>query len=128
MRGATTAAFAIDPEIGIAIDGTLTGDTPKSNVMDVGLGKGPAIKVKDSGNDSDPRLVNAMVTCAQKNEIPFQMEILVGGSTDAKAMQISRAGMPAGCISVPMRYVHTPSEMVDSNDVENTVKLLVALH
>ena len=127
LRGATTAAFAIDPEIGIAIDGTLTGDTPKSNVMDVGLGKGPAIKVKDSGMISDPRLVNAMVTCAQKNEIPFQMEILVGGSTDAKAMQISRAGMPAGCISVPMRFVHTPSEMVDSNDVENTVKLLVAL-
>jgi endoglucanase len=127
LRGATTAAFAIDPDVGIAIDGTLTGDTPKSAVMEVGLGKGPAIKVKDSGMISDPRLVNAMVSCAQKIDIPFQMEILVGGSTDAKAMQISRAGMPAGCISVPMRYVHSPSEMVDSNDVENTVKLLVAL-
>ena len=95
--------------------------------MDVSLGKGPAIKVKDSGMISDPRLVNAMVSCAQKNSIPYQMEILLGGSTDAKAMQISRAGMPAGCISIPMRYVHSPSEMVDVNDVENTVKLLKAL-
>jgi endoglucanase len=55
------------------------------------------------------------------------MEILLGGSTDAKAMQISRAGMPAGCISIPMRYVHSPSEIVDITDVENTVKLLKAL-
>lgn len=127
VRGATTASFSINPDIGIAIDGTLTGDTPRGVTMDVCLGKGPAIKVKDSGMLSDPRLVNAMVSCAEKNAIPFQMEILLGGSTDAKAMQISRAGMPAGCISIPMRYVHSPSEMVDITDVENTVKLLKAL-
>ena len=127
VRGATTASFSIDPDLGIAVDGTLTGDTPRGATMDVSLGKGPAIKVKDSGMISDPRLVNAMVSCAQKNSIPYQMEILLGGSTDAKAMQISRAGMPAGCISVPMRYVHSPSEMVDIDDVENTVKLLKAL-
>jgi len=53
--------------------------------------------------------------------------VLLGGTTDAKAMQISRAGMPAGCISVPTRYVHTPSEMVDFDDVNNAVKLFIAL-
>ncbi len=55
------------------------------------------------------------------------MEVLLGGTTDAKSMQISRAGMPAGCISVPTRYVHTPSEMVDFDDVNNAVKLFIAL-
>jgi putative aminopeptidase FrvX len=127
VRGATTASYSIDPDLGIAVDGTLTGDTPRSVTMDVSLGKGPAIKVKDSGMISDPRLVNSMVASAKKNSIPYQMEILLGGSTDARAMQVSRSGMPAGCLSVPLRYVHSPSEMVDMNDVENTVKLLQSL-
>jgi putative aminopeptidase FrvX len=127
LRGATTAAFAIDPDLGIAADVTMSGDTPRGIKMDVSLGKGPTIKVKDGGMLADPRLVDAMVLCAKKHKIPYQLEVLLGGTTDAKAMQISRAGMPAGCVSVPTRYVHTPSEMVDINDVNNAVKLLSAL-
>lgn len=127
LRGATTAAYAIDPDIGIASDVTMTGDTPRGVTMDVALGKGPAIKVKDGGMIADPKVVTAMVNAAERHNIPYQMEILLGGTTDAKAMQISRAGMPAGCVSVPTRYVHTPSEMVDLTDVENAVKLLLAL-
>ncbi len=127
LRGATTAAYGIDPDLGIAVDVTGTGDTPRGAVMDVKLGAGPAIKVKDGGMLADPRVVEAMVACAKQNEIPYQLEILLGGTTDAKAMQISRAGMPAGCISVPTRYIHSPSEMVDFQDVENAVKLLTSL-
>jgi endoglucanase len=126
LRGATTAAYAIDPDLGIASDVTMTGDTPRGIKMDVALGKGPAIKVKDGGMLADPKVVDAMVQCAQKHEIPYQLEVLLGGTTDAKAMQISRAGMPAGCVSAPTRYVHTPSEMVDINDLNNAVKLLTA--
>ena len=126
-RGATTAAYGIDPEIGIAVDVTMTGDTPRGLKMEVALGKGPAIKVKDGGMLADPRLVQAMIACAEKNDIPYQREILLGGSTDARAMQISRAGMAAGCVSVPTRYIHSPSEMVDLKDVENAVRLLIAL-
>lgn len=126
LRGATTAAYSIDPELGIAADVTMTGDTPRGIKMEVALGKGPAIKVKDGGMLADPKVVDAMVECAQKHEIPYQLEVLLGGTTDAKAMQISRAGMPAGCVSVPTRYVHTPSEMVDINDLNNAVKLLTA--
>lgn len=125
-RGATTAAFGIDPDVGIAVDVTGTGDTPRGAVMDVKLGAGPAIKIKDSGMLADPNLVNALVNCAQKNKIPYQREVLLGGSTDARAMQITRAGMPAGCVSVPTRYIHSPSEMVDFRDVENAVLLLTA--
>lgn len=127
LRGATTAAYAIDPDLGIASDVTMTGDTPRGIKMDVALGEGPAIKMKDGGMLADPRVVDAMVQCAKKHEIPYQLEVLLGGTTDAKAMQISRAGMPAGCVSVPTRYVHTPSEMVDINDLINAVKLLTAL-
>jgi endoglucanase len=126
LRGATAAAYSIDPDLGIASDVTMTGDTPRGVKMEVGLGKGPAIKVKDGGMLADPKVVEAMVQCAQKHKIPYQLEVLLGGTTDAKAMQISRAGMPAGCVSVPTRYVHTPSEMVDVEDVNNAVKLLTA--
>jgi putative aminopeptidase FrvX len=127
LRGATTAAYSIDPEIGISVDVTLTGDTPKGPKMVVALGKGPAIKVRDGGMLSDPRIVRLMVETAEKAKIPYQMEILEGGTTDAKAMQISRAGMPAGCVSIPCRYVHSPSEMVDYSDVQNASRLLVTL-
>jgi endoglucanase len=127
VRGATTAAFGIDPDLGLAVDVTKTGDTPKSPKMEVSLGKGPAIKVKDAGMIADPRVVDWMVGTADKAKIPYQFEILDRGGTDARAIQLTRAGVPAGCLSIPCRYVHSPSEMVDLSDVENAVGLLVAL-
>jgi len=68
-----------------------------------------------------------MVTTAEKHGLPYQREVLLGGTTDARAMQLVRAGVPVGCISIPCRYVHSPSEMVDASDVENAVKLATAL-
>jgi len=127
LRGAKTAAYRINPDIGIALDVTLTGDTPKARTMDVSLGKGPAIKVKDSGMIASPALVRSFCEVAESNEIPYQMEVLVGGTTDAAAIQVTRVGVPTGCISIPCRYVHSPSEMIDLHDMENAVKLLVAM-
>lgn len=127
VRGATAAAFGIDPDIGLAVDVTSTGDTPKSARMEVALGKGPAIKVRDSGMLADPRVVNWMIKTAEQANVPFQIEILDGGSTDARAIQLTRSGVPAGCLSIPCRYVHSPSEMVDQEDVENAVNLLAEL-
>lgn len=126
-RGAATAAYGIDPQIALAIDVTDTGDTPKSIKMEVSLGKGPAIKVRDGGMLSDPRLVRWMIAAAEKAGLPYQIEVLESGTTDARAMQLTRAGVPSGCISIPCRYIHTPSEMVDINDVHNAVRLLLAL-
>ena len=127
IRGATSAAYAVDPDLGISVDVTRSGDTPKGVRMDVSLGKGPAIKVRDSGMLSDPRLVRCMVETAEKNAIPYQLEVLEGGTTDARAMQLARAGVPSGCLSIPCRYIHSPSEMVDYRDVQNAVRLLAAL-
>jgi putative aminopeptidase FrvX len=127
VRGATAAAFGVDPDLGLAVDVTATGDTPKGIKMEVGLGKGPAIKVRDSGMLADPRIVDWMVRTAEKAKIPYQLEILERGGTDARAIQLTRAGVPAGCLSIPCRYVHAPSEMVDYGDVQNAVRLLVEL-
>jgi endoglucanase len=127
VRGATTAAYSIDPDLGLAVDVTSTGDTPQGLKMEVGLGKGPAIKVRDAGMLADPRVVDWMVKTAEKDKIPFQMEILERGGTDARAIQLTRAGVPAGCLSIPCRYVHSPSEMVDYGDVLNSIRLLVSL-
>lgn len=127
VKGATTAAYGIDPDIGLALDVTRTGDTPKGITMEVALGKGPAIKVKDSGMIVDPRVVDWMVKTAEEAKIPYQLEVLERGGTDARTIQLTRAGVPAGCLSIPCRYIHSPSEMVDLNDVENAVKLTVAL-
>jgi endoglucanase len=127
LAGARTAAFGIDADIGLAVDVTLTGDTPKSKRMDISLGKGPAVKVKDSGMIADVRVVEWMCSTAENKRIPYQREILESGTTDAMVMQISRAGVPAGCLSIPCRYVHTPSEMVDYGDVQGAVKLLIAM-
>jgi putative aminopeptidase FrvX len=126
-RGATTSAFGIDPDLGLSADVTLTGDTPKDRPMAVSLGKGPAVKVKDGGMLADPRIVEWMCSTAEKKRIPYQREVLEGGTTDARAIQMARAGVPAGCLSIPCRYVHTPSEMVDYEDVQNSVKLMTAL-
>ncbi len=127
LRGATTAAFGIDPELALAVDVTRTGDTPKGLKMEVALGKGPAVKVRDSGMLADPRVVRWMVNTAESAGIPYQLEVLEGGTTDARAMQLTRAGVPAGCLSIPTRYIHSPSEMVDINDVRQSVRLLVEL-
>lgn len=129
LAGARTSAFRIAPDIAISIDVTATGDMPKALPMAVELGKGPAIKVKDGGMIAHPLVRDRLVAAAQKAGIPYQMEILVGGSTDAAAMQLVHAGVPSGCVSIPCRYIHSPAEMVDETDVENAITLLLtALH
>ena len=127
LRGAITAAYGVDPEVGIAIDVTRTGDTPKGVKMAVALGDGPAIKVRDASFIADPRVIDWMVNEAKAQGLPYQMEVLEAGGTDGAAIQRTRAGVPAGCLSIPCRYIHTPSEMVDRDDLERSVALLIGL-
>ena len=127
LVGARTSAYGIAPDLGVAVDVTLTGDTPKATPMAVALGDGPAIKIMDSGMLAHPAVKNLMIQRAESAEIPYQLEILRAGTTDARAIQTVRAGVPSGCVSIPTRYVHTPSEMVDLNDVQNAVRLLVEI-
>lgn len=127
LRGAQTSAYAVEADLGIAVDVTLTGDTPEARTMAVALGDGPAIKVKDRGMLTHPGVRRWMMETARQAGLPYQLEVLEGGTTDGMAMQTTRAGLPVGVLSIPTRYVHTPSEMVDYQDVLNSVRLLVAL-
>ncbi len=126
-RGATVAAYGIDPDLAIALDTTPSGDIPRELSPKIALGKGPAIKVRDLGMIADPRVVRWMCSTADNAKIPYQLEILEGGTNDARAMQLTRGGVPAGSISIPCRYTHTPSEMIDIEDVQNSVALVVEL-
>jgi endoglucanase len=125
-RGAEAAANGLEPDVGLALDITKTGDIPESDLMSVSLGEGPAIKVKDSGMIAHVGLVRLLRQRAEEAGIPYQLEVLEAGSTDARPIQIAGPGAAAGCISIPTRYFHTPSEMVDGRDVENAIRLLVA--
>lgn len=126
-RGAGAAAFGLDADLGLAVDVTRTGDTPNGPKMEVSLGRGPAIKVRDTSLVADPRIKALLAQRAAEARIPVQYEILEGGGTDAAAMQLARGGLPAGCLSVPTRYIHTPSEVVDYGDVQASVRLLLEL-
>lgn len=127
-RGAMTAAFGVAPDIGLAVDVTLAGDTPEPAVrMAVALDAGPAIKVKDGGMLATPWVKDWMIDTALSEGLPHQLEVLPGGTTDARAIQTSRDGIPSGCLSIPCRYVHSPSETVSAADVANAVRLLTAM-
>jgi len=125
LRGAVTSGYGAEPDIAVAVDVTLTGDTPECPPMAVELGAGPAIKIKDGGMLTHVGVKEWLLRTAQEAGIPFQREVLVAGTTDASAIQTTRAGVPAGCVSIPTRYVHNPSEMVDYRDVQGAVQLLL---
>jgi endoglucanase len=125
LRGARTSSFGIDPTVGLATDVGHAMDFPGANkkkVGDVKLGGGPIIA---RGANINPRVYDLLVRTAKELEIPYQIEAAPSGTgTDANAMQISRAGMATGLISVPLRYMHTPCEVMDLNDIENTARLM----
>ncbi|MEW5785804.1 MAG: M42 family metallopeptidase [Bacillota bacterium] len=127
LRGATTAAYRLKPDYGLAVDVTGVGDTPKAPLMAVSLGKGPTVKVKDSSVISHPVVRRLMIETAAANAIPYQLEVLERGGTDAGAIHVTREGVPAGALSIPCRYIHTPSEIVDASDVRHAVTLLEKL-
>lgn len=126
-RGMAPAAYGVDPEIGITVNATPASDTPDDPRLGTALGKGPVIQVKDGRMVAAPQLVDWMVHTAEKNRIPYQREVLSLGSTEAHVMQQTRLSILSGMLSIPCRYLHSASEMVDFEDVQNAVHLLVAL-
>lgn len=127
LRGARTAAYRIDPEVGIAIDVTHATDNPgndDSKAPPIKLGKGPSI---GRGPNCNPVVEKRLRELAKKSKIPFQAEpesTLLGN--DANAMQISRAGVAAASIGIPNRYMHTQVEVCSLSDLTNAAKLLAA--
>ncbi len=127
LRGAKTVAFDIEPDIAVAVDVTDTGDTPSAPTMAVEMGKGAAIKVMDRSIMCDAAVRTKMVETAKKNRIPYQLEIMTDGGTDAGAIHLTKSGIKTGGISVPTRYIHSPSEMASLKDIESCTELVCVL-
>lgn len=125
LRGAKTAAFAIEPDIAIAVDVTDTGDVPDVPKMAVAMGKGTAIKVMDRSIICDADVRARLTEIAKEHNIPYQLEIMTDGGTDAGAIHLTRAGVKTGGISIPTRYIHSISEMASISDMENSAKLIL---
>ena len=127
LRGARTAAYGIAPDYGIAVDVTDSDDIPDApHECSSAAGKGAAIKVMDSSVICHPAVVKTLEDLAQTRNIPYQRDILRFGGTDAGAIHQSRAGVYTGGISVATRYVHTPLEVADLDDIEACVALTAA--
>ncbi len=127
LRGATTAAFGIDPDIAIAVDVTFSTDHPnmgeamkRENLIE--LGKGPVLT---RGPNINSKLFDLLVKTAKAEKIPYQINAAPRGTgTDANALQLNRAGVTTALVSIPLRYMHSPCEMVSLSDLEMSAKLL----
>ena len=128
LRGAAVAAFGIHPDVGIAIDVTVAGGMPgvTETQAPIKIRKGPSISVADRGLITHPKVLRLLIDAAEKNKIPYQLETAVTGSTDAARICLTREGVPSGVISIPTRYIHSPTGMLSIKDAENSVKLTVA--
>ena len=122
LRGAKTAAFQVEPDVGIALDVTYAEQQGAAAEEALPMGGGPAIGL---GPNLHPVLRKLLVDTAERNEIPFTNEVLPGNSgTDAWTMQVSRSGIPTALISVPVRNMHTPAETVALKDIDRSARLL----
>lgn len=126
VRGATTSAYLVNPHIAVAVDVGHATDHPDCDNRKYGetkLGGGPIIC---RGANINPRIYERLLRAAKKLKIPYQLEADPRPTgTDARAIQMARGGIATALISVPLRYMHTPSEVVDLEDVERCVQLLV---
>ncbi len=125
LRGARTSAFDVDPHIGIATDVGHSTDYPSGNKKkagDVKLGGGPIIT---RGANINPIVFDLLVKTAKELEIPYQIQATPGGTgTDANVIQLNRAGVATGLIAVPLRYMHTPNEIMNLDDIEKAARLM----
>ena len=127
LRGARTAAWWAEPDVGIAVDVTDVDDTPGSEKSGTAqLGRGAAVKVMDSSVICHPEVVARLEELARREGIPVQRDILRTGGTDAGAIHTTRLGVKAGGISIPCRYIHTPAETADLQDAKACVRLVTA--
>lgn len=127
LRGATTAAFEIHPDVGIAIDVTLAGGVPgvKEVETSIKMRKGPSLTVADRGLITHPKVLQLLIDTAEENNVPYQLETGLPGSTDAARISLSREGVPSGAILIPTRYIHSPTAMLSLRDAANAVKLTI---
>ncbi len=127
MAGAKTSAFSFDPQVAIAVDVSFATDHPDSDKKqygDIKLGGGPVLS---RGSANSPLVYEMLMDTAEREKIRYSLEIAPRYTgTDADAFHITRGGVATGCVSIPCRYMHSPNEMIELTDVENTAKLIAS--
>ncbi len=129
LKGARVSAFAIEPDVALAVDVCIAADFPgaESAHMDISLGKGTVITVVDASGRGiivSKKVLNWLVETAEKYGIPYQLEVAEGGTTDATAIHLTKSGIPTGVVSIPSRYIHSPVEVIDLDDLKSTSMLI----
>lgn len=127
LRGATAAAYSVDPDFGINLDVTAAADTPECEKMPMRMGDGPAVKYMDRSAVITKPVIDFMFETARKRGIKVQSEVLKYGGTDAGAVQPMRGGKAACCVSVATRYIHSPNELADISDCMGAVDFVRAM-
>jgi len=128
LRGATIAAFQVEPDVGIALDASVAGGMPgvDEGKAPARMGAGPVLTVADAGLIAHPKVLRLLIESAKENGIPYQLETGIRGSTDAARISLSKEGVPSGVIAVAARYIHSPAAILSLRDVEKTIRLTVA--
>jgi len=129
LKGARVSAFKLNPDYAFVADTTIAGGTPqiKETESNLKVGKGPAITITEAsgrGVVTHPKLRELLVNTAKKNKIPYQIDVLEGGMTDGAIIYLTREGVPTGVVSIPCRYIHSPTGVFSMNDINNAIKLL----
>jgi putative aminopeptidase FrvX len=126
IRGARTAAWQVDPDYGLALEGTFVADVPDTRPDRVSsrIKGGPVITVLDRTSLSHPRILKTLVKAGREKSIPFQFKKVMVGGTDAGAIHLTKAGVPSGTVAVPCRYIHGPASIIHIDDLKNTTRLV----
>ena len=126
IRGARTAAWQVDPDYGLAIEGTFVADVPNTRPDRVSskIKGGPVITILDRTTFTHPTVLKTLVKTGREKSIPFQFKKLPLGGTDAGAIHLTKAGVPSGTVAVPCRYIHGPVSILHINDLKNAIRLV----
>jgi endoglucanase len=125
-KGAMVGAWRYPPDISITVEGTIAADIGEAkDYQEVStLGAGPVLTIKDGGMITDHQLRNRLIGVAEANGLPWQFKRMPAGGTDARSIQLTKAGVRALAVAVPTRYIHSPVSLIKTCDYENTLSLL----
>lgn len=129
MRGSAVAAYSINPDLCITVEGTFASDVPDTKEEDYcsSLGHGPAITFMDMTYIAQQKLIDRVISIAERRKIPFQLKRTAFGGTDGGRIHTTREGIPTIVISIPCRYIHSPVSMAKKEDIQNTIRLVDAI-
>lgn len=126
IRGAKTAAWQLDPDFGLALEGTFVSDVPTTRPDRVSsrIRGGPVVTIMDRTAFTHPHVLKTLIKVGRDEAIPFQFKQVPLGGTDAGAIHLTKAGVPSGTVAIPCRYIHGPASVMHINDLTNAVRLV----